>query len=250
VAFEYHWWGLEDTDFKGDVVGEIVTRFSLEEHSFKDWQDFEQKMPHMAYAWTAATRFRTLEWLFVDLRVVPQMLGVVDLPVKSEVGDINRYEWLKSASDLALYRFSSIRDATLHFVNDLLELGIKDLDLKFKNLKSAIEKTHPNLVTLLREIGECGRSVRNDRNVRAHEGEVFLTEDDELFKFTAFAEAHGLKSLDGNTQADAVYREACERLYARVVSETDALMTKVSELTDSLLPDFKSRYFAKKQLTP
>jgi hypothetical protein len=241
LAFQYHWWDLDDTDFM--AVYYLVTRFALEDHTIEDWHDFERKMPHMAYAWTVATRFKAMEQLFVDLRVVPQMLGVKELPLNSEVREINKYEWLKSATDLALYRFSSIRDASLHFVNDLLELGIDDP--KFKNLKKVIEPTHPKLVTLLQEIGECGRSVRDDRNLRAHEGAIRLTEDDELFKFASVAEASGRPSVDVDT--DTTYQEACEKLYSRIVSETDALLTKVKELVDSLLQEFDGRYAAKKR---
>lgn len=220
----------------------LVTRFSLEEHKFEDWHDFEHKMPHMAYAWTVATRFKTMEQLFVDLRVVPQMLGVKDLPVNSEVRDINKYEWLKSATDLALYRFSSVRDVSLHFVNDLLELGIEHVT--FWNLKKVIEQKHPTVFTLLQEIGECGRRVRDDRNLRAHEGAIYLTEDDELFKFASVAEASGRRSVD--VDPDATYQEACEKLYSRIVSETDTLLLKVRELTDFLLQEFEHRYAAKK----
>lgn len=242
MDFQYHWWGLEETSFKGDVVYDIVTRFNLEEHTFKDWQDFKEKMPHMAYAWAVATRFDALEQLFVDLRMVPQMLGVKEVPIKSEVQDINKYEWLKAATDLALYRFSSIRDVSLHFVNDLLELKVEAL--KIGTLKKVIQGTHPSIVSVLQGIGDCGRNLRNDRNLRGHEGAIYLTEDDEMFKFVSFAEAHGGRSADGRT--DTTYGEACEKLYSRIVSETDALLMKVIELVDSLLQEFEGRYAAKK----
>jgi hypothetical protein len=210
---EYHWWGLEDTDFKGDVVYEIVTRFNQEEHTFNDWKDFEGKMPHMAYAWKVAERFSALEQLFVDLRVVPQMLGVTDLPLKSEVRDIDKYERLKSVADLALYRFSSIRDVSLHFVNDLLELGIEGL--RIGSLKKVMEPTHPDTVTLLEAIGKCGRRLREDRNLRAHEVAIYLTENDQLFKFASAAELHSRYSVE--TEPDTSYREACEKVYSPVV---------------------------------
>ena len=60
------------------------------------------------------------------------MLGVNNLPLVSKVRDINRYDWLKAIVDLALFRFSSLRDITFHFVNEVLELNIPDYSLNIK----------------------------------------------------------------------------------------------------------------------
>jgi len=245
VHLEYQWWGLEDTTFKGDVVYEIVARFNLEEHVFKDWYDFEQKMPHMAYAWAVATRFDNLERLFIHLRMVPQMLGVEPLPVKSTVEDISRHQWLMSIQDLALYRFSSIRDVSLHFVNDLLEIGLGELELNIGKIKKAILQTHPNVIAILKEINQCGRSVREDRNSRAHEGTVTLgTKDDEIFRIASAIESFGGRT--NKFDIEAVYREAVDDIYKRFVSETNTLQEKVKTLVDSLLDEFNCRYDARR----
>lgn len=253
LKFEYHWWDLEDTEFKGEVVGEIVTRFALrlkfEGPSFKDWNEFARSLPDKAYAWQVAIRFNHIEQLFVGLRIIPQMLGVREIPIKSDVQDINRYDWLVAAKDLAFYRFSSIRDGCLHFVNELLELGIDSKSLTLKNLKKRIGKSHPKIVSFLEEIAQSGKNLREERNKRAHEGSITLgTDDDEMFKNLSWAEAYGFKALNqdkNDFDVDSIYRESSLELYERLVHETKSLLKEVESFVDSLLTEFETRYAAK-----
>lgn len=193
----------------------------------------------------------------MDLRLVPQMLGVAEVPVKSRVRDITRYEWLQSCLELALYRFSSIRDISYHLVNELLELNIPSLDVRLTAIEKKIGQSHPEVVLVLREIGLCGRAVRDDRNDRAHEGIIQLgTDDDEMFKNAAMAEIMGFRPADRLTScenveerfdATGIYESAATNIYEKVVSETDTLLASVLELCDSLYEEFDTRYESRKR---
>ena len=122
---EYFWWDLDKSRFKG-VLYDSINVYFLHDHQYQNWDEFAAADPHMAYAHLTYVRFNALEQQFVDLRVIPQLLGVAPVPVKSSVKDINRYDWLKSISDLALFRFSSLRDIAIHFVNETMELGVPE----------------------------------------------------------------------------------------------------------------------------
>ena len=87
---EYYWWDLEESTFKG-VLYDSINMYFLHDHPYKDWEEFSEADPHMAYAHLTYVRFDALEQQFVDLRVIPQMLGAKEVPLKSSVQDINRY---------------------------------------------------------------------------------------------------------------------------------------------------------------
>ena len=97
---EYFWWDLDKSRFKG-VLYDSINVYFLHDHQYQNWDEFAAADPHMAYAHLTYVRFNALEQQFVDLRVIPQLLGVAPVPVKSSVKDINRYDWLKSTSDRA-----------------------------------------------------------------------------------------------------------------------------------------------------
>lgn len=173
MAFEYHWWSLENSEFKG-LLYNSIGNFWLHDHPYKTWGELEADLPHMAYAQHVYSRFDMLEQLFVDLRVVVQMLGVTELPIKSTVMPINRYDWLKSVLDLKLIRFSTIRDASFFLVNEVLELYIDDLKLNLKSIRKAISSGNPNLViALVRRQGSfanllLGHRLRHDGSLNFH----------------------------------------------------------------------------------
>lgn len=239
MAFEYRWWDLEDSKFKG-VLQNTIGCFWLYDHPYQTWEEFEQDLPHMAFTQLVYTRFETLERLFVDIRVVTQMLGAVDVPVKSVEMNINRYDWLKSALDLKLLRFSSIRDVSFHFVNEVLGLNIEEMKLTQKTLKKALG-SRAELIAVLDEICAAGMELRAERNLRAHVGVADLrTEDDQMFRNMAWAEANGNVLVDYDIKA--IYMEVSERMYTRLVDETDRLLAAVIRMVDELIPDFEVMY--------
>lgn len=240
MAFEYHWWDLEDSKFKG-VLYNAIGNFWLYEHPYETWDDFENDLPHMAFTHLVYTRFETLERLFVDLRVVGQMLGAVEVPVKSIEMNINRYDWLKSALDLKLLRFSSIRDVSFLFVNEVLVLKIEEKKVTQKSLKKAIGKARPDLMVILEELCEAGTEIRNERNIRTHVGIADLgTEDDQMFKNMSWGEAAGGKLV--SYEIEEIYCDAAQRIYERLVEETDNLVRLVIRLADALILDFEQNY--------
>jgi len=187
---EYYWWDLEESRFKG-VLYDSINVYFLHDHPYKNWDEFAEADPHMAYAHLTWVRFNALEQQFVDLRVIPQMLGVESIPLKSSVQDINRYDWLKSIVDLALFRFSSLRDIAFHFVNEVLELKLPDHMINIKQFGKVLRENHPEILENLKVLDGTGVSLRLDRNERAHKGFCNLyTDDDQMFKNMSWAEPH------------------------------------------------------------
>jgi len=240
LKFNYFWWDLEKSEFKGYLYNTIGC-FYLYDHNYENWEEFEKCLPHMAYTHLVFVRFEALEQLFVDLRIVTQMLGVEDFPIKSPVKDINRHQWLKSAVDLKLMRFSAIRDTCFHLVNELLELGINKFDLNFSTLKKSLKDSHPILIDILKDIAFMGKSIRKERNDRFHRGIVNLsTDDDEMFKNIAWIEGHGRKAM--NYDIESVYRNATCEIYKELIFQTNNLLKRVIGLLDLLIQDYNERY--------
>lgn len=144
--------------------------YFLHDHPYKNWEEFKAADPHMAYAHLTYVRFNALEQQFVDLRVIPQMLGAKEIPLPSAVQNINRYDWLKSIVDLALFRFSSLRDIAFHFVNEVLEINLPDHKLNIKLLGKALRENYPEILEHLKAIDQIGDPLRQERNKRAHKG--------------------------------------------------------------------------------
>lgn len=239
---EYFWWDLEDSHFKG-VLYDSMGMYFLGHYGYKSYEEFAKNDPHMAFAMAINGRFEALEQQFVDLRVIPQMLGVKELPLPSSVRAINRYDWLKSITDLALLRFSSIRDIAFHFVVEMLEIKIPDHKLNFNNLKSKLNTDHPEIIKLLGSISNSGESIRIDRNTRAHKGHINLfTDDDSMFKSMSWAEGKG--NIQGYDLI-SVYEEARDKLYEKVVREVKILLPLVIELVDEFYVIYRDKFYEK-----
>lgn len=241
---EYHWWGLEDSIFK-EALYDSIGMYFLGHYGYESYEDFVKNDPHMAYALLINGRFEALEQQFVDLRVIPQMLGVEQLPLPSSVQAINRYDWLKSITDLALLRFASIRDIAFHFVIETLEKDIPDHKLNLKSLKRELKVEHPKIVELLKAIDKSGESFRLDRNIRAHKGHInVFTEDDSMFKNMAWCEGHG-KINDYDLVLE--YEKARDKLYSKVVDEVECLLPLVTELVDEFYSVYCDKFWEKCQ---
>ncbi len=240
MNIEYFCWDLEDSKFTG-LLYDSINMYFLGDLPYETWEEFSKADPHMAYAHLTSIRFNALEQQFIDLRVIPQMLGVESIPLKSAVKDIDRHDWLKSIVDLTLFRFSSIRDIAFHFVNEVLELKIPDLKLNIKNLSKVLESDHPDILISLKELGGIGKPLRGDRNDRAHKGFSNLyTDDDQMFKHMSWAESNGSVSQDYDLIT--TYESSREKIYEIVMKETvDALATS-TKLSDYLYVHYRNRY--------
>ncbi|EIV1737982.1 hypothetical protein L7E62_004621 [Vibrio parahaemolyticus] len=240
---EYYWWDLEESIFKG-VLYDSINMYFLHDHPYKDWDEFETADPHMAYAHLTYVRFDALEQQFVDLRVIPQMLGVTEIPLRSTVNNINRYDWLKSIVDLALFRFSSLRDIAFHFVNEVLEINLPDHKLNIKQLSKVLRENHPEIVEHLKIIDQIGSPLRQDRNERAHKGFCDLyTEDDQMFKNMAWAESYGSICTTGYDLIET-YENSRDKIYSVVVKEVKAALYACIHLADDLYIYYRDRHDA------
>jgi len=239
---EYHWWDLEESTFKG-VLYDSINMYFLHDHPYENWAQFSEADPHMAYAHLTYVRFEALEQQFVDLRVIPQMLGVENIPLKSSVQDINRYEWLKSIVDLTLFRFSSLRDIAFHFVNEVLELKLPDHKLNIKQLTKVLRENHQNIITSLKVLDVTGAPLRLDRNERAHKGFCNLyTNDDQMFKNISWMESHKSQiNGDGYNLVD-IYEGSRDEIYSIVVKEVKDALSACLELVDELYIYYRDRH--------
>ena len=239
---DYYWWGLEESTFKG-VLYDSINMYFLHEHPYKDWNEFAEADPHMAYAHLTYVRFEALEQQFVDLRVIPQMLGVKNIPLKSSVKDINRYDWLKSIVDLSLFRFTSLRDIAFHFVNEVLELNLPDHKLNIKQLKKVLKENHAEILEYLKVLDQTGMPLREDRNERAHKGFCNLyTDDDQMFKNMAWSESPN--STISGYDLVATYENSREKIYSVVVKEVQDANSACIKLVDELYRYYRDRHDA------
>jgi hypothetical protein len=242
---EYHWWDLSESDLDA-LLYNIRAPFTLTEHMYKDWADFESQDPDQAYAWEVDVRFETLQELIISLRVIVQLLGVKEFPVNSEVRGINRYEWLSSIIDLALFRLAAIRDCCYFLVNDIFELDIPPLSMSFRSLARHRDLIGPETLNILSELASVGTSFRDERNKRAHEGvQRTLGDDTFLFKVAAQAEEHHSRMIDYDLSLK--YEQEAQRLYQEYVQEVEALLEKILFLQEQLAEPFYSRYTMKKE---
>ncbi|MDR8523717.1 Cthe_2314 family HEPN domain-containing protein [Shewanella fidelis] len=239
---DYYWWDLEDSSFKGVLYDSINTYF-LHDHPYESWDEFRSADPHMAYAHLTYVRFNALEQQFVDLRVIPQMLGVENLPLQSQVQNINRYDWLKSIIDLSLFRFSSLRDIAFHFVNEVLELNLPDHKLNIKQLAKVLRDTHPDILAPLKVLEGTGTPLRQDRNNRAHKGFCNLyTDDDQMFKSAAWSEGYGSKII--GYDVIGVYDKSRDKIYSIVVNEVQEALVASIALVDEVYIYYRDRHDA------
>lgn len=237
---EYFWWDLDESSFKG-VLYDSINVYFLHDHSYKNWKEFVEADPHMAYAHLTYMRFNALEQQFVDLRVIPQMLGVECIPLKSSVKDINRYDWLKSIVDLSLFRFSSLRDIAFHFVNEVLELKIPDHKLNINQLRKVLKDEYPDILKNLSTLDRTGLPLRADRNERAHKGFCNLyTDDDQMFKNMSWAEA-SFSNITGYDLVDT-YERSREKIYVIVVKEVADALSACLSLVDELYDFYRDRH--------
>ncbi|HHX8340928.1 TPA: Cthe_2314 family HEPN domain-containing protein [Vibrio alginolyticus] len=240
---EYFYWDLDKSKFKG-VLYDSINDYFLNDHGFDTWEDFEGADPHVAYAHLAYVRFNSLEQQFIDLRVIPQMLGVEAIPLKSQIMDINRYDWLKSIVDLSLFRFSSLRDIAFHFVNEVLCLELEDFKLNMKQLNKCLRENHSEILHALKEIDSVGAELRADRNERAHKGFCNLyTGDDQRFKHMAYMEHSKIPIVTSSPyDLNDVYQGSREKIYDVVVSEVTRALEAVTLLADHMYPYYRDRY--------
>jgi hypothetical protein len=239
---EYYWWGLEESTFKGVLYDSINTYF-LHDHPYKNWEEFSAADPHMAYAHLTYIRFDALEQQFVDLRVIPQMLGVKEVPLPSSVKSINRYDWLKSIVDLVLFRFASLRDIAFHFVNEVLEIGLPDHKLNIKQLSIALKTDYPEILDHLKILDKTGEPLRQNRNERAHRGFCNLyTDDDQMFKNMAWSESRSV-NITGYDLI-AIYEKSRDIIYDIVVKEVKDALSACIELADDLYVYYRDRHDA------
>ena len=186
-------------------------------------------------------RFDALEQQFFDLRVIPQMLGVEDIPLASTVKDVNRYEWLKSIVDLSLFRFSSLRDIAFHFVNEVLELELPDHKLNIKQFSKVLTESHAQIIEYLKVLDRTGSPLRQERNVRAHKGFCNLyTDDDQLFKSMAWSETYS-SEIRGYDLV-GTYENSRNKIYCLVVKEVQDALSACVALVDELYRFYRDRH--------
>ncbi len=243
---EYPWWSLSECELDAAVYN-ILAPFSLSEPQYKDWEDFENRAPELAYAWSVGARFNYLDESFIALRPIVQMLGVNSFPIHSEVRPITRYEWLRAIIDLALFRITAIRDCCFFLVSEVFEFQIKPIQMSISILRKQNELQGSQILDVLSEIASIGEAFRIERNERAHQGKQRefgeSSHDTLIFKVVAMSEGSNtyVKGFDLLKE----YNEQASVLYEKFVAEVEMLQKKVLLLQQELLEPFQIRFESK-----
>jgi len=217
MSKEYYWWDLDESTFKG-VLYDSINMYFLHDHPYKNWEEFSEADPHMAYAH-------------------------LTIPIKSSVKDINRHDWLKSIVDLTLFRFASLRDIAFHFVNEVLELKIPDNRLNIKQLKKDLRDNHKEILSSLKVLDSTGAPLRLDRNERAHKGFCDLyTGDDQLFKSISWLEGHKADINGDGYNLVEIYECSRDKIYSIVVKEVNDALSACIDLVDELYFHYRDRH--------
>ena len=246
MKYKYHYWDLEDTSLTAALINSVGSVF-LDNHNFSSVDQFKQQHPHLAYAWNVKNRFDLLEKTIIDLRTVPQMLGVYDVPIRSSVRDINHEEWLRIIQDVKLGRFASIRDISFHLVNEIFELEIPDLSLSLKTINRKIGEEQADIIRELEMVSNAGKPLRFRRNERFHQGLSHLhVDDDYMFKIKSqFLSKVSSAEKDEFFKA---YESACDKFYNELVKEVETLLSAIGELCDSLEIIYWSKFNGKEEM--
>lgn len=245
---EYHYWDLSENDL--DVMlYNVLAPFMLTSHEYDDLNDFKLQNPPLAYAYCVDERYRLLNELVVSLRAIPQMLGVSQVPIVSSVKALNHYEWLTITLDLALFRFSSVRDCCYFLVREVFELELKDRNTLLGSLKKSLLPDNQAVISILENIADVGELLREQRNKRAHQGSRFDIGSD-TFIFKIASDVHsmfGNPSFDPPFDLDKEYQKETLTIYQEFKTEVEPLLEEVSVLLDLLAKEFNQRFQSKHQ---
>ncbi len=251
---KYPYWDLDGCDLAATLYG-ILTPFRLTDHVYKDWDDFERRDPHLAYASTVETRFNNLDDAIISLRTVVQMCGVQAFPVASSVRPIDRYQWIRALVDLALFRISAIRDCTYFLVSETFEFPFTRMDVNLRKLRKREELCGTEILACLEKIALIGGDFREERNARAHQGIQRAIGKGEhatsIFQIASQVEANGTDPLETVKIEEfdllGEFGKQISEIHQAYSADAEALRGQALVLQELLVDPFCYRYKTKER---
>jgi hypothetical protein len=162
---------------------------------------------------------------------------------------MSQYDWLNVIMDIFLMRLISVADCCLLLSNEVLELGLKPRQCKLPNLEKA--GAPKSVVMSLRTILDVQGDLRDERNLRVHEGDGYaFTADDAIFRSLAqmkyMCDTKYASGPDGERiYLEDLYRHARSELRKKFNSGCRQLLKALPKFYSELYAEFEPRFSAK-----
>lgn len=218
---------------------------------FRDFE-LETTPPDVSYVLHVHHRVNALNDTFKSLETIYQLLSLTNLPIETPLGNISRYNWVRSILDVMLGRVTSIRDCTFLLIESVFEVGLSPRQVSKRTLVKC-EKVIANnrLIKLIDELAAAGKNLRGERDRLFHRGEKRVLGNLPEFYYAASAiEAYGClgkntgpggEELDLETEHKSVIAEI-EDDFTQVITLLSDLLT---EIFSNLYPMFKDTFIEK-----
>ncbi|MCO7189931.1 MULTISPECIES: hypothetical protein [unclassified Pseudoalteromonas] len=218
---------------------------------FRDFE-FETAPPEVSYLLGVHHRASALNDTFKSLETIYQLLSLTNLPIETPLGNISRYNWVRSILDVLLSRVTSIRDCAFLLIESVCEVGLLPRQVSKKALVRS-EKVLANcrLIKVINAIAEAGKHVREERDRLFHRGErralgslpeyYYAASAMEAFGSLGKCTGPGGEELDLEAEHKQVITEIEDELHQVVT----ALSTTLTETFANLYPEFKKTFIQK-----
>lgn len=251
MADEIEWLSCEESDLVGHVY-DLAMPIHLGNY---DYDELLKLAPDRAYVVDVEFRLARLVNRFETLNIVYKMLAVEQLPMQTAIGAIRREEWIRITLDVLLSRLTSIRDCAMLLVVEIFEAGIEPRQVSLKRIKDNPNIPNNPFASVLTDIANVGKGLRDERDRHMHRGEERgLGEDPTTYKAASIFEAIG-QPVQGTDRfgipidLEGYHRQLAEDIKNEFTNVAQHLESKVIELFDELYPYFLQSFRVKRQLS-
>ncbi|KOO59971.1 hypothetical protein WH43_01210 [Rheinheimera sp. KL1] len=218
---------------------------------FRDFE-FETASPDVRYVLHVHHRANALNDTFKSLETIYQLLSLTNLPVETSLGNISRYNWVRSILDVMLGRVTSIRDCVFLLIESVCEVGLSPRQVSRKALIRSSKIINNNrLVKLIDEVAKVGKHLREERDRLFHRGERRTLGSRPEFYYAASAiEAFGgLGKFTGPDDEELDLEEEHKNIITEIEADFHQVVTLLSatltEIFSNLYPEFKETFIEK-----
>ena len=218
---------------------------------FRDFE-FGAAPSDVNYVLQVHHRAKALNDTFKSLETIYQLLSLTNLPVETPLGNISRYNWVRSILDVMLGRVTSIRDCVFLLIESVCEVGLSPRKVSRKALiRNEKIITNNRLIELIDEVAEAGKHLREERDRLFHRGERRTLGSLPKFYYAASAmEAFGSSGKHTGPDGEELVLEAEHK---NVITEIEVdfhqvvtvLSATLTEIFSNLYPMFKETFIGK-----
>ncbi|BBN83274.1 hypothetical protein PA25_32590 [Pseudoalteromonas sp. A25] len=218
---------------------------------FRDFE-FGTAPSDVNYVLQVHHRANALNDTFKSLETIYQLLSLTNLPVETPLGNISRYNWVRSILDVMLGRVTSIRDCVFLLIESVYEVGLPPRQVSRKALiKSETILANSRLIKLIDAVAETGKNLREERDRLFHRGERRILGSLPEFYYAASAmEAFGSSGKHTGPNGEELDLEAEHKnVIAEIEGDFNQVVTLLSitltEIFSNLYPMFKETFIGK-----